>query len=636
MIGQGWLIYMRGLICCDCLHLRLLITKGTHLTSDGSQAFEEGQDTWVQNTPRRAEPGRNTATPPTGKLPMQNDTTVQFESPKVPVIFVLGGPGSGKVTHCDSLMQEKKGITHINMTDLLQQYAIGNDMQDFGLLSSKTVTEVLMLEMKMAPAAKTYLVSGFPRNMRDVVEYSEKIQMLSGAIMISWRQKVLERQIDYGAKLGQVVLSLARMELNNFYKNVMPVADYFDQSNMLISINGERHPSDVYKDFRTAVFKILGMQDNPPVFTNGKIANVPSDVTNELPTMQTLPPVPAPLQTHQPERMVVDPESEPERPRTQVISVNASNPNNYQSPVKTGWPPVLWVIGGPGSNKAALCSQASKDTGWTHISLGKLLRAAAEPPDPRHNSETSKIRNSISGGEMVPLDIVMKFVESHMASNITTPGIILDGFPRDMTQATEFEAKFKQKPTIILLDCSKLQLGRGRLDDSVTAFRRRLEIFRQSSLPMLKAMDSIGRLTIVDGDTDTVPVQEDFKSVVREHLEYIKLQQQPPEAAHSNGYANGHLPNGHLPNGHLPNGHLPNGHVPDATLQDLEAEPIETISKHVGNGVAHTIANGVRHMGNGFAPNGYARDVPQYTALDRREDNVRQMYNEVNYMDGHI
>lgn len=49
------------------------------------------------------------------------------------------------------------------------------DMPDFGLLSSKTVTEVLMLEMKMAPNAKTYLVSGYPRNMRDVVEYSEKV-----------------------------------------------------------------------------------------------------------------------------------------------------------------------------------------------------------------------------------------------------------------------------------------------------------------------------------------------------------------------------------------------------------------------------------------------------------------------------
>lgn len=48
-------------------------------------------------------------------------------------------------------------------------------MQDFSTLSSKTVTEVLMLEMKMAPTAKTYLISGYPRNMRDVVEYSEKV-----------------------------------------------------------------------------------------------------------------------------------------------------------------------------------------------------------------------------------------------------------------------------------------------------------------------------------------------------------------------------------------------------------------------------------------------------------------------------
>lgn len=45
---------------------------------------------------------------------------------KLSFCFVTGGPGSGKVTHCDNLMQEKKGICHINMTDLLQQYAIGN------------------------------------------------------------------------------------------------------------------------------------------------------------------------------------------------------------------------------------------------------------------------------------------------------------------------------------------------------------------------------------------------------------------------------------------------------------------------------------------------------------------------------
>lgn len=49
------------------------------------------------------------------------------------------------------------------------------DMEDFSKLSSKTVTEVLMLELKMSPAAKTFLISGFPRNMRDVVEYTNKV-----------------------------------------------------------------------------------------------------------------------------------------------------------------------------------------------------------------------------------------------------------------------------------------------------------------------------------------------------------------------------------------------------------------------------------------------------------------------------
>lgn len=48
-------------------------------------------------------------------------------------------------------------------------------MKDFNLLPSRTVAEVLMLEMKMSPAAKTFLISGYPRNMRDVVEYTEKV-----------------------------------------------------------------------------------------------------------------------------------------------------------------------------------------------------------------------------------------------------------------------------------------------------------------------------------------------------------------------------------------------------------------------------------------------------------------------------
>ncbi|KRT85301.1 hypothetical protein AMK59_2242, partial [Oryctes borbonicus] len=266
------------------------------------------------------------------------------------------------------------------------------------------------------------------------------------------------------------------------------------QNNMLVSINGERHPGEVFRDFREAVLKILGMQDNPPVFSAGQEVNLLSDLRTELPKVQTL----ANITTKKSSATRSSESTQLVRPQTQVLSVNGNaKPVEYQSPVKPGWPPVLWVIGGPGSNKAILCEQTAEATGWSHISLGRILRTAADSADKRTGSDTSKIRECVANGEMVPLDIIMKTVELHIERHLSSPGIILDGFPRDLHQVAEFESEFKQKPTVILLDCSKLQLGRGRLDDSVTAFRRRLEIFRQSSLPMLKAMDNIGRLTIV-------------------------------------------------------------------------------------------------------------------------------------------
>ncbi|CAH1396663.1 unnamed protein product [Nezara viridula] len=292
-------------------------------------------------------------------------------------------------------MEEKRGIIHINMTDILQQYTVA-EMKDFNQLSSKTVTEVLMLEMKMAPAAKAFLISGYPRNMRDVVEYSNKIQIVNGVVLIAWRQRVLERQIDYGAKLGQVVLSLARMELNNFFKNVTPVADYFDQRGMVIAVNGERNPSEVYSDFRTAVLRIIGSQEGKK---NGIISN--GDIN-------TAPPV-------------------------TVASV-------YKPPAK-GYPPVIWVIGGPGSNKWSLCQKVIKRAnGWVHLSVGRLLRAASEPSDPRQG-DSGLIMAHVASGNLVPQNIVIQLVETQMTTNMNAQGILMEGFPRDMEQVKDFEEK---------------------------------------------------------------------------------------------------------------------------------------------------------------------------------------------------
>lgn len=82
----------------------------------------------------------------------------------------------------------------------------------------------------------------------------------------------------------------------------------------------------------------------------------------------------------------------------------------------------------------------------------------------------------------------------------------------------------------------------------------------------------------MDGDTDTLPVQEDFKQVVREHIDYIK----------NSAESLSRVQNG------------------DAVENFDE---INTISKKIGNGVAvgmangiNQMANGVTHMVNGYGP----------------------------------
>ncbi|XP_076378601.1 adenylate kinase isoenzyme 5 [Megalopta genalis] len=606
---------------------------------DGSQVFEEAD---ARNTGKwRGEAGL-LATPPNGYFPQQNVGPIKFEVPQVPVIFVLGGPGSGKVTHCDNLMQEKKGITHINMMDLLQQYALGNDMQDFGQLSSKTVAEVLMLEIKMSPGAKVFLVSGYPRNMRDVVEYAEKIKIVNGVILVSWRQEILERQIDFGAQLGQVVIELARMELYNFYRNVMPVAEYFDQSGMLLEVNGERNPNDVYVDFREAVFKILGLSTE-----DVKDKNVPPSLEAEVEVERRK------------ESVSKSPPPKKEDPATEIPlppAVIDEKPAKTASKPRKGLPSFIWVIGGPGSNKDNLCTQAVRNMpGWVHISVGSLLRTMT--------SSNTIVKDAVVSGELVPQDIVMQVLEQQIILNRDTDGVIIDGYPRDLDQVEEFQNKFGQHPPLVLLDCSKLQLGRGRLDDSVSAFKKKLDLFREMSLPMLKTFDSENRLTIIDGDTDVPSVQQEFAAALYQMMTQARRKGGgAPRPQLSNGddnEANGDpviknnrdqtiIPNGILKEASnvLPaienvknarknvNGLSLAGAVQITnglrhSLRQVKKDGAARAQNGIANGAAHMLQNGVAHLANGIPGNNKVAPAVQNYLPNETKDTVRKMYNEV-------
>lgn len=70
---------------------------------------------------------------------------------------------------------------------------------------------------------------------------------------------------------------------------------------------------------------------------------------------------------------------------------------------------------------------------WVHVSIGNLLRTMA--------SSNIAVSDAIVAGELVPQEIVMQVLEQQVLLNRDNDGIVIDGFPRDLSQVLEFETK---------------------------------------------------------------------------------------------------------------------------------------------------------------------------------------------------
>lgn len=74
------------------------------------------------------------------------------------------------------------------------------------------------------------------------------------------------------------------------------------------------------------------------------------------------------------------------------------------------------------------------------LSIGRVVRAIAES-DPKANTENHKIKNAIAAGEMINKQSIQKILETHLVNLSDKKGIIIDGYPRDIKQVTDFEEK---------------------------------------------------------------------------------------------------------------------------------------------------------------------------------------------------
>lgn len=231
-------------------------------------------------------------------------------------------------------------------------------------------------------------------------------------------------------------------------------------------------------------------------------------------------------------------------------------------------PKRLLILGKQGAGKGTQASRLAAEFGIPHISTGDMFRASIRAG----TAFGRRAKVFIDRGELVPDEVVIGLVAERLTEDdALTQGFLLDGFPRNRSQAEELERVLLpealdaaidiQAPTALVL---KRLSGRRvciecghpyhvdapptngwrcdvdgspvvqRDDDTESAITRRLELYELETGPLIDFYDERGLLVPVNGVGSVDGVFERTMEALRER----------PPFANSSGWAYGSSPGG--------------------------------------------------------------------------------------------
>jgi adenylate kinase len=94
------------------------------------------------------------------------------------------------------------------------------------------------------------------------------------------------------------------------------------------------------------------------------------------------------------------------------------------------------MLGAPGSGKGTQAQRIQKDHGLPQVSTGDLLRRAVADKTPLG----LKAKKTMDDGGLVSDEIVLGMIKERIAQPDAKRGFILDGFPRNLSQANSLDA----------------------------------------------------------------------------------------------------------------------------------------------------------------------------------------------------
>lgn len=199
---------------------------------------------------------------------------------------------------------------------------------------------------------------------------------------------------------------------------------------------------------------------------------------------------------------------------------------------------IVIMLGAPGSGKGTLAVELAKVPGIRHLSSGDLLRAAVKEGTPAG----VKAKACMESGNLVPDELIAEMIEDVVRADAETQTLLLDGFPRNVSQAEILAGMMKRAGVTLrcalLLDvpddivvrrisgrrvCPACGAGFNvdsmppkspglcdacgatlitRKDDTPETVRHRLEVYAAQTFPLIEYYRSAGQLITIDGSGD--------------------------------------------------------------------------------------------------------------------------------------
>jgi len=197
---------------------------------------------------------------------------------KPQIVFVLGGPGAGKGTHCSQIVSSF-GFKHLSAGDLLREERIKTE-SEFGEVIEKHIRQGTIVPASItcsliekailrSKGCKFFLVDGFPRNQDNLARWEKQMDGKVNVLFVLFfdvpEEISIKRCLSRGEKgsgRSDDNIQVITKRLATYQKDTLPIIQYYAKRNLVYSIDSSKSVDEVFGEVSKCFEKALKCTKN--------------------------------------------------------------------------------------------------------------------------------------------------------------------------------------------------------------------------------------------------------------------------------------------------------------------------------------------------------------------------------------